>query len=77
MKKALFYGATVAVILCIILGIYYLIPGIYHFVGYSNHRAVTMTTHKLYSGAFLVLAVVGATIAFFTRPKQVRQHKLQ
>ena len=39
--------------------------------------AVTMTTHKLYSGAFFVLAVVGATIAFFTRPKQVRQHKLQ
>ena len=73
MKKTLFYAAIAAAILCIILGIYYLIPGIYHFVGYSNHRAVTMTVHKLYSGAFFVLAVVGATIAFFTRPEQVRQ----
>lgn len=73
MKKALFYGAITAVVLCIILGIYYLVPGIYHFVGYSNHRAVTMTAHKLYSGAFFVLAVIGAAIAFFTRSKQVRQ----
>jgi uncharacterized membrane protein HdeD (DUF308 family) len=73
MKKALFNGAIVAAILCIILGIYYLIPGIYHFVGYSNHRVVTMTAHKLYSGAFFVLAVIGGVIAFFTRPKQVRQ----
>jgi uncharacterized membrane protein HdeD (DUF308 family) len=73
MKKALFYGAIVAAILCIILGIYYLIPGIYHFVGYSNHRAVTMTAHKLYAGAFFVLAVIGAAISFFTRSKQVKQ----
>ena len=73
MKKTLFYGAVAAAILCIILGIYYLIPGIYHFVGYSNHRAVTMTAHRLYSGAFFVLAVVGGVIAFFTRPKQVRR----
>lgn len=73
MKKALFYAAMAAAILCIILGVYYLIPGIYHFVGYSNHRAVTMTAHRLYSGAFFVLAVIGAAIAFFTRPKQVKQ----
>ncbi len=73
MKKTLFYGAVAAAILCIILGIYYLIPGIYHFVGYSNHRGVTMTAHRLYSGAFFVLAVVGGVIAFFTRSKQVRR----
>ena len=73
MKKNLFYAAIAAAILCVILGIYYLIPGVYHFVGYSNHRAVTMTAHKLYAAAFFVLAVIGAAIAFFTRPRQVQQ----
>lgn len=73
MKKTLFYGAIVAAVFCIILGIYYLIPGIYHFVGYSNHRSVTMTAHKLYAGAFFVIAVIGLAVAFLMRPKQVRK----
>ena len=70
MKKSLFYSAVAVAVLCIILGVYYLIPGIYHFVGYSNHRSVTMTAHRLYSGAFFVFAVIGLVCALVLRPKQ-------
>jgi len=50
--------------------VYYLIPGVYHFVGYSTHRSVTRTPHRLYSGAFFVIAVIGLAVALIVRPKQ-------
>ncbi len=73
MKKTLFYGAIAVAALCVILGVYYLIPGIYHFVGYSNHRSVTMTAHKLFAGAFFVMAIIGIAVAFVMRSKQAQK----
>ena len=70
MKQRLFYSMVAVAILCVILGVYYLIPNIYHFVGYSNHWAVTRTAHRLYSGAFFLLAVIGLIVALVLRPKQ-------
>ena len=73
MKKPLFYIAIAVAIICIALGIYYLIPGIYHFVGYSNHRSITMTAHRLYAAVFFLIACIGLAIAFFTGLKQSKK----
>ena len=70
MKKSLFYGAVAVAVSGVILGVYYLIPGIYHFVAYSNHRSVTVTAHRLYSVIFFAIAIIGMAVAYFVRSKQ-------
>ncbi len=70
MKKTLFYGAAAIAILFVILGVYYLIPGVYHIVSSGGPEAATMHAHKRYAVVFFVLAVAGIATAFFTRPKK-------
>ena len=70
MKKTLFYGAVAIAILFVILGVYYLIPGVYHIVDNGGPDAAAMHAHKRYAVAFFVLAVAGIATAFFTRPKK-------
>jgi len=71
MKKSLFYVAVAVAVFGVILGVYYLIPGIYHFVAHTNHRSVTMAAHRLYSAIFFVIAIIGIAVAYFVRSKQV------
>lgn len=70
MKKTLFYGAAAIAVLFVILGVYYLIPGVYHIIGNGGAEAAAMHAHKRYAVVFFVLAVVGIAAAFFTRPKK-------
>jgi sterol desaturase/sphingolipid hydroxylase (fatty acid hydroxylase superfamily) len=70
-KQALFYGSIALVVLGILLGVYYLIPGLYHPAPiYLTHRGhAPYAVHRLYAAGFFVLAVVGGAIAFVMRPK--------
>ncbi|HYL43529.1 MAG TPA: hypothetical protein VEU97_09105 [Ktedonobacteraceae bacterium] len=70
MKKTLFYGAAAIAILFVILGVYYLIPGVYHIVSNGGPATAAMHAHKRYAVVFFVLAVIGIAGALFTRPKR-------
>ncbi len=63
-NPALFYGAIAVAVIGILLGVYYLIPGVYHPL--ANPPAVA---HYKHAALFFVLGVIGIIGAFVTRPK--------
>lgn len=69
-KQVLFYLAIALAVLGVLLGIYYLIPGIYHPV-YSGRHQAAYTVHKLYAVAGFGLAILGGAASFVLRPKSV------
>jgi len=70
MKKTLFFCAIAVAILFVMLGVYYLIPGVYHVVGNGGRDSATMHPHRIYAGTFFVLAVIGMAVAFISRPQK-------
>ncbi len=64
-NPALFYGAIAVAIIGILLGVYYLIPGIYHPLAYPPTIA-----HYKHAALFFVLGVIGIITALVTRPKE-------
>jgi hypothetical protein len=73
-KQNLFYLGIALVALGIILGVYYLIPGIYHPAPiHLTHKGhAPNAVHRLYAVAGFALAVVGGIIAFMMRPQAAR-----
>jgi uncharacterized membrane protein YjjB (DUF3815 family) len=63
-NPALFIGAIVVAILAVILGIYYLIPGI-------PHLLTTSSTHIKHAVLFFAIAVICVIGALVTRPRTV------
>ena len=63
-NPALFYGAIAVAVIGILLGVYYLIPGVYHPL--ANPPTVA---HYKHAALFFVLGVIGIIAAFVTRPK--------
>ncbi len=67
-RQTMFLGAIIAAVICIALGIYYAIPGIYHVLTFS-------TTHPpkdiqpTHVALFVILAVICVIAALVTRPK--------
>jgi sterol desaturase/sphingolipid hydroxylase (fatty acid hydroxylase superfamily) len=76
-KQALFYVGFALMVLGVLLGVYYLIPGLYHPAPiYLTHKGhAPYVVHGLYAAGFFVLAVVGGAIAFVMRPKAARATK--
>ena len=76
-KQALFYGGIALVVLGVLLGVYYLIPGLYHPAPfYLTHKGhAPYAVHRLYAAGFFVIAVVGGAIVFVIRSKPARATK--
>jgi hypothetical protein len=64
-NPALFYGAIAVAIIGILLGVYYLIPGVYHPLA-----SPPTVAHYKHAALFFVLGVIGIIGAFATRPKE-------
>jgi len=62
----IYYTAIVIVALCVAIGLYYLIPGVYH--PFSTDTASQHFAHVKTSLGFFVGAVVFLGIARFTKP---------
>lgn len=77
-KPVLFYGAIILAALLMALGIYYLIPGIYHpfifidhpLMGFINHAHLNYNAHKKFTAVFFALALLAILAAYLTRPRR-------
>jgi hypothetical protein len=65
-NPALFYGAIVVAIVGILLGVYYLIPGVYHPLTFSG---LPTSAHYKHAALFFVIGVIGIIGALVSRPK--------
>ena len=72
-KQTLFYVGVAFVVLGVLLGVYYLIPGIYHPAPiHLTHKGhAPNAVHRVYAASCFVLAVIGGAVAFVMRPKAV------
>jgi hypothetical protein len=61
----LFVGSIIGAILCLVLGIYYALPGVYHVS--LSHSHPPLNPKLDYMAAFLVLAVICAGVAVLAR----------
>ena len=61
-KRQLFVLILVASVLCVVIGIYYLIPGIWHPLTFDGSPTDSRTKHAL---LFFGLAVIGAVASRF------------
>lgn len=61
-NPAIFFGGIILAILGIVLGIFFLVPGI-------NHVITTSATHSKHAIACFALAVLGIIVALVNRPK--------
>lgn len=65
-NPALFYGAIAIAVLGVLLGVYYLIPGIYHPLTLSGSP---ISAHYKHAAAFFGIAVICVIAALATRSK--------
>jgi hypothetical protein len=65
-NPGLFYGAIAVAVIGILLGVYYLIPGVYHPLTFSG---LATSAHYKHAAVFFVLGVIGVVGALVTRPK--------
>ncbi|HEV2474811.1 MAG TPA: hypothetical protein VGT44_20490 [Ktedonobacteraceae bacterium] len=81
MKRTFFIIAIVLAALCVVLGVYYSIPGVPHpffvagygkiiFVNPLTQPIAARYTHHKYTAAFLVLALLLGGVAFFSRGRK-------
>jgi hypothetical protein len=83
-RSVLFYIAATIAVFCILLGIYYMIPGVYHpFIAFSDggfylvdaakHPHFVNSPHHTYAAGFFVLTLLFALFALlFWRRSAVR-----
>jgi hypothetical protein len=65
-SPALFFGAIAVAIIAALLGVYYLVPGVYHVLTFSG---LPTSAHYKHAALFLVIAVIAVIGALVTRPK--------
>jgi hypothetical protein len=65
-NPGLFYGAIAVAIIGILLGVFYLIPGVWHPLTLSG---LPSSPHYKHAALFFVLGVIGIIGALVTRPK--------
>lgn len=67
----LFYIAIAVAVIGLLVGVYYLIPGVSHVLIFSLNKGTTKTDIRpLHAVAGFVVLVAGLALAFFTRPKK-------
>ncbi len=66
-KTALFFGAIVAAVICVILAVYYAIPHIHHVLTFGGTPADQPQMKHI--ALFAILAIVCIIAALVTRPK--------
>jgi hypothetical protein len=80
MKKisALSKTAIIVAIIMLLLGVYYLIPHIWHPYVFLDHpfffvnsRLVNYNAHKKYTAIFFAIAVLALLCAYLVRPKKI------
>ncbi len=69
-NPALFYGALAVAVIGILLGVYYIIPGVWHPLTFSG---LATSAHYKHAALFFVLGVIGIVGALVTRPKAAAQ----
>ncbi len=69
-NPALFYGALAVAVIGILLGVYYIIPGVWHPLTFSG---LATSAHYKHAALFFVLGVIGIVGALVTRPKATAQ----
>lgn len=69
-NPALFYGAIAVAVIGILLGVYYIIPGVWHPLTFSG---LATSAHYKHAALFFVLGVIGIVGALVTRPKATAQ----
>ncbi len=70
-KQTLFYVGIALVVLGVLLGVYYLIPGIYHPAPiHLTHKGhAPNAVHRVYAVSCFLLAAIGGALAFVMRSK--------
>ena len=71
--RNLMYVGLALVVIGVIVGVYYLIPGIHHYIIFTFGQAGTdasKSIRPLHAVAGFVVAVVGAVLIFFSRSKK-------
>jgi uncharacterized membrane protein HdeD (DUF308 family) len=70
-KQTLFYVGIALVVLGVLLGVYYLIPGIYHPAPiHLTHKGhAPNAVHRVYAVSGFLLAAIGGALAFVMRSK--------
>jgi hypothetical protein len=67
-NRQLFFLALAAVGVCIVLGVYYLIPGIYHPLTFSGSPTASHLKHALVFFGLAVLALIASRFAIGSQP---------
>lgn len=72
-SSLLFYLAILLIVIGILLGVYYLVPGFHHYLIFSLNGPGTTdpeATRPLHAVVCFFLAIVGAILLAYTRPKK-------
>ena len=66
-KTVLFFGAIAAAVVCVLVAVYYAIPGYHHVLTFGSHAANDMQPSHV--ALFAVLAIICVIAALVTHPK--------
>ncbi len=66
-RKTLFSGAIIIALICLVLAIYYAIPGVYHVLVSGSHPPLSPQPAHII--LFLAVAVLGVLVAVVNRPR--------
>lgn len=71
--RNLMYVGLALIVIGIVVGIYYLIPGYHHIIIFtfgSASTAAAKDSRPLHAAVGLVVVIAGAALVFFNRPKK-------
>ena len=69
-RQTLFFMALAVIVIGVLLGIYYLIPGVYHPMLNPQYSVSPLFPHRKYAAVGFGIAVIGIVAAFVWRPKK-------
>ena len=62
-NSALFYGAIAVAVIGVIIGVYYLIPGVYHPLTFSGSPTESQLKHEVAFRALAVICIMAALVS--------------
>jgi divalent metal cation (Fe/Co/Zn/Cd) transporter len=71
-NPALFIGSLIVAVIALALGVFYLVPGIYHPLTFGSHPPMdTQPTHAI---VFFIVAVLLVLVALINRPRPASRY---